>query len=55
MQPSARLADILNAYETKKRKPSIEEMKKARLYWQFFVDCVAPAKMVQDVDSEMGR
>ncbi|UCF32449.1 MAG: hypothetical protein JSV78_08935, partial [Phycisphaerales bacterium] len=52
MKPSAKLSEILDAYLSKRKKPSDEEAKKVRIHWAFFVDAVAPAKSVQDVDGE---
>ncbi len=52
MAPSAKLSEILDAYLSKRKKPSDDEIKKVRRYWDFFVAAVAPAKQVQDVDAD---
>ncbi len=51
-QPTVRLSKILDAYLSKRKKPSEDELKKVKGYWNAFVSAVAPAKTVRDIDAE---
>jgi integrase len=49
---SATLAKCLEHYESKRKKPSDDEMRKMRQHWEFFVKHVKPAKKLRDVSEE---
>jgi integrase len=50
--PSAKLSALLTTYEEKRRKPSDEELKKVRIYWNYFTKKVSPAKTVRNITAD---
>jgi len=52
-KPSVPLSIILQTYLGKRKQPCDEEIKKVKLYWEFFVKAVQPARTVRDVTSEL--
>lgn len=51
-KPSAKLADLLAAYEAKRRTPKSEEIQKVRRYWSFFTKAVGVAT-VRDITPDL--
>jgi integrase len=50
--PSAPISSLYDAYKSKRKRPTEKELVATKRYWDYFIENVAPAKLVRDVSPE---